>query len=179
MSAAGGRWPRIADGVKRDHRCFLLYLHLMHALHGIPWKSCCVLTPDDPGYDTEKRSIERQFSGAGKNDNGGGSGGKKMRWSTVAAYLEKLPEESRSEATAISFALFRAWCEGTRGQQGRVQAEEAKEALNDAMTAVAALEYSLPAVSTLWTGGCVAVTPPSDSVNGGDTGLPRPCRPPP
>ncbi|WP_462186784.1 hypothetical protein [Frankia sp. CcWB2] len=132
----GGRWPAIDNGVSRDHRCLLLFFHLLHALYQVPWKSCCSLPVGDPGHDAEKKKIERRFTGKTKLD-----------WDQIVCYLNKLPEPDRESATLTAFCLFKRWCEGSRAGRTTLAKEEASRALEAAEAATADRDW--PAVAWL------------------------------
>lgn len=132
----GGRWPVIDNGVARDHRCLLLFFHLLHALYQVPWKSCCSLPASDPGYEAEKKKIERRFTGKTKLD-----------WDQIVCYLNKLPEPDQESAMLTAFCLFKRWCEGSRAGRTVIAAEEARRALEAAEAATAGRDW--PAVAWL------------------------------
>jgi hypothetical protein len=126
----GGRWPVIDSGVARDHRCLLLFFHLLHALYQVPWKSCCSLTEDDPDYDAEKKRIERGFTGRTK-----------LGWDQIDCYLNKLPEHCRERVTATAFYLFKEWCEGSRPTRSAGAKDDARRELEAAVAATAGRDW--------------------------------------
>jgi hypothetical protein len=144
----GGRWPTIEDGIDRDHRRLLLFFHLLHAVHAVPWKRCCGLTPEQPGYDSEKKRIERGFTGRTK-----------LSWADITCYLNKLPEPTREHSTTAAFCLFKRWCEGSRNGRTAGARKEARQALAAAEAATAGRQW--PPVAFLWlTPDAVSSTPP-------------------
>jgi len=145
---AGGRWPTIADGIARDHRCLLLFFHLLHAVYAVPWKSCCRLTPEQPGYDNEKKKIERRFTGHTR-----------LGWEDITCYLDKLPEPTREHAATAAFCLFKRWCEGSRTGRTASAREEAHHALAAAEAATAGRQGP-PVAWLLLTPGAGSSTPP-------------------
>lgn len=117
-------------------------------MHAVPWKTCCSLAPEDSGYDSEKKKIERRFTGHTK-----------LSWKDIDCYLNKLPEPTREHATTAAFCLFKRWCEGTRTGRTAGAREEARDALATAEAATAGRQW--PPVTWLWlTDDAVSSTPP-------------------